>query len=1670
MAQKDVEIKIRARDDASKGVRKISEALKSLSRDTEKAAQGAGKANSSFGALANDLGRLETQAQKLKVFDAVAGNISRAKSAIDTLAGSLERNGKGFASLRQEVTQSAEALAKLRATQDAFAGRLVNVRSRQAEITAQHKANTAAVSQAKAALDAYNASLAKTKNAGPAQTSAGVFLRGDYKAATAARSGFSAGVTDESRALAAEGKQLRDQMKDLTPEVNAAARAHRNLEGELTKTGNAVLATRADIAKERDELRQLEDAARQAGAGTKVLSGDQSRLANDSAKLQAQMETTRRAMEAMAKFSTGTGSFADPKTAAAMRQQVDAAQLARAEWKALEAETARLGRGIQTLSGNATAQVDAFKQVAAASRAAKTEYERQANTIRQTSGTNRSSFLAWSQAVTASTQSAVRGNQQVATSANQAAAAQARLAPMVQRTVQATQQGSQATRQFGGALLGLNGDTRQTLSLMQRLRGEVLALTTSFLGLYAAVNQIGQSINAFRDLEAVQSRLGAIFDQDMGRVGQEVSFLRGEADRLGISFSVLGNQYAKFAVAADQAGFAQENVREMFLSVAEAGRVNKLSLDQLNGTFLAIEQIISKGKFTSEEVRRQLGDRLPGAFNLLAKAMGVTTAELDKMMSQGELLATEGNLLKFTRQMSAQFGPQLSASLDTLTTDIGRFQNNIFKARLALAEGFIPALRSALQSFDEFANSAEGQAVFVQIGDAVGSLIGVLAEVPKYFDDIKLGLTALVALKVGGWVLGVANNVTKARASFMGLGQSMAFIGPQMQRMSLTQQILGQNFARLSDAMNTYRVRLMATTTATGVARAGMVGLATTIGALRTGMILTANVARAMWAAIGGIPGIIATGITFAVTSWLTSTNTATTALAEHQRQLNSVQEAYERTSGAAKNWADEVKNVTSSQMLSSLTKLRGEYDAMVESLRGSAMEQFSFGLGAMFTDREGLDGFKEVQALIDDLQNGAVSLTDVLEELDRIATETGSNALREFAVGLQDIITEGEDGEQSLQALEKAIKQSEAALRFLNNQASDADKELLGLAETTAEVNDNFRDSAAVETYTQAIDTLKKAIPELADEMERLQKITELNKAAFEGMVAAVKSGDFSKIGEILGLLGRATGQIQTEAMLSELKGSSAQASATLIKKYEGYRPDAYWDVNAYRTGYGSDTVTAADGTVSAVTRDTITTLADAERDLARRIAEFQSTVEKQIGADRFETFSNEQQGVLTSIAYNYGSLPDRIVDAIQTGNVEQISAAIRGLGTDNEGINLGRRLNEAMVFEGAGPADITPMVETNAERQKELEEQRKTTQELIADNEFQIKQQEMKNAGLERQAAIEAAIREARAENPAITEEQLALIERQAATLWDIENATRDRELAEERVNQLYSLRQQLLEQQQMLKDQGDMTGAAALQTELLGVNEQLERAIANAIAMWQAVGGAEADAAIAKLNTQRMSLKASNDQVIAFGLNASQMQTLVGSAVDGLVGGLDAMAKATAEGKNAFKAAGQAFLQFAADFLRQIGLMIAKQIILNLLAGMGGPVGAAAGAMGGRAGHTGGVVGSAAIGTGNRLGQPAWVGSAFRYHTGGVAGLRPDEVSATLKKGEEILTEEDPRHRDNLGGGEAAQRRDGIKQVLAIGDDEIANAMSGGAGEDVVITHIRRNRSTIRKELGV
>ena len=231
---------------------------------------------------------------------------------------------------------------------------------------------------------------------------------------------------------------------------------------------------------------------------------------------------------------------------------------------------------------------------------------------------------------------------------------------------------------------------------------------------------------------------------------------------------------------------------------------------------------------------------------------------------------------------------------------------------------------------------------------------------------------------------------------------------------------------------------------------------------------------------------------------------------------------------------------------------------------------------------------------------------------------------------------------------------------------------------------------------------------------------------------------------------------------------------------------------------------------------------------------------------------------------------------------------------------------------------------------------------------------------------------------------------------------------------------------------------------------------------------------DKAIFLAQLEALRIKAAETKTEFDAMGDALVQGL-GKGIDvGLNAAFDALEK-MASGQQTvaqgFQGMMQAFGQFAADFLRQIALMIAKQMVLNAIAGMGGGVGKAAQALGGKVMHSGGVVGSYGAGQRTRTVDSSWFANAPRYHSGGVPGLASDEYATILQKGEEVLTADSPRNimngGANLGGGGGGDST-GMRVVLVDDRAKVAEAMSSAEGERVIVQAIKRNLPSVKQML--
>ncbi|WP_380786810.1 peptidoglycan DD-metalloendopeptidase family protein [Sphingomonas sp. R86521] len=277
--------------------------------------------------------------------------------------------------------------------------------------------------------------------------------------------------------------------------------------------------------------------------------------------------------------------------------------------------------------------------------------------------------------------------------------------------------------------------------------------------------------------------------------------------------------------------------------------------------------------------------------------------------------------------------------------------------------------------------------------------------------------------------------------------------------------------------------------------------------------------------------------------------------------------------------------------------------------------------------------------------------------------------------------------------------------------------------------------------------------------------------------------------------------------------------------------------------------------------------------------------------------------------------------------------------------------------------------------------------------------------------------------------------------------------------------AMRDQIL----FLRDNGLDAEASSLLPMLGEVNGQLQAAIDKAAAFYAALEPGNnplglTAAQLATINTQLTVAKASSAEWgTILDISAQQIADAFASS---LVSSVDGFLQALADGKNAFGAMKEAFLDFAANFLRLIQQMILQQIALNIaktiLTAVGVPTAIPIGAN-----HTGGIAGQNTSGT--RLMSPDAFAAAARFHTGGIAGLRPDEVPIIAQRGEEVLTRDDPRHRGNggLGGGVAPVN---LKVVNAIdAGDFVSKGLDTGVGEKALLNFIRARSGAVKQALG-
>jgi lambda family phage tail tape measure protein len=194
--------------------------------------------------------------------------------------------------------------------------------------------------------------------------------------------------------------------------------------------------------------------------------------------------------------------------------------------------------------------------------------------------------------------------------------------------------------------------------------------------------------------------------------------------QFAIPQEIITRQFTKLAASVIGAGGTLEDTEKTFKGVAAGIRGTGGSLQDLESALVATSQVFSKGKVSAEELRQQIGERLPGAFTLFAQSLNMTPAQLDKALEDGKV--TLQDFGKFAELLFARFGKSAEAIVnspaaagDRLQTSLSKLSENIGKLLAPIGAAFQNTFAAIVIAINEAA-SALVKFFNLNIADRVG--------------------------------------------------------------------------------------------------------------------------------------------------------------------------------------------------------------------------------------------------------------------------------------------------------------------------------------------------------------------------------------------------------------------------------------------------------------------------------------------------------------------------------------------------------------------------------------------------------------------------------------------------------------------------------------------------------------------------------------------------------------------------------------------------------------------------------------------------------------------------------------------------------------------------------------------------------------------------------------
>lgn len=430
----------------------------------------------------------------------------------------------------------------------------------------------------------------------------------------------------------------------------------------------------------------------------------------------------------------------------------------------------------------------------------------------------------------------------------------------------------------GQTLQQFERQAQVTVNVTNRLSSTVRSAGASFAEWTVA---LGQARNA---LENIHSIFGSWIEKIVevnSHIEQTVTLMAGfsqaatQAERLAEGMETV-QRVMKMAASTP---FRLDALHESFVRLRTAG------LDPLQGSLqaltdaiasfggddeklkraaYAVQDMAGKGVISLEELRRQLGQHIPNAMQLLARAMNMTTSELIQAVTRGTLESRNAIQLLMD-EFDRTFAGAAARRMETFMGAMAQLRTEMMHlSQVAVGmqigapadSSFYRELVKTIRELSEYMQGGEANAAAITINEKLKSMLDTSKQLANYLPSLNtiINETAfafkVLAAAIAGNLLitgiGVVTaSVTRAIAGFQNIVTLVSTLGTAF-------TLIGPAISSAASALSGFGASLLASISGVSAATAATTGLAGGIAGLVAGFAAIA-VPTAILAGIAAI-------------------------------------------------------------------------------------------------------------------------------------------------------------------------------------------------------------------------------------------------------------------------------------------------------------------------------------------------------------------------------------------------------------------------------------------------------------------------------------------------------------------------------------------------------------------------------------------------------------------------------------------------------------------------------------------------------------------------------------------------------------------------------------------------------------------------------------------------